>query len=190
MMADDTTDEAEMDNDDESLTVSEAFEFFAERTEREGEKFSEEEGTEVPQHAEAIVADKATDLLKTVTSVDMAYVMADEGEEVARDEMDDALEEAVVDLLAAVGSLKHERDIDIGEAVAERIEFIEAYQTLEEKMQAAETEEETMEVMDEYLTDELAAELGMQMPSERGPTVGSNVDDDEYDPQSVGKAFQ
>lgn len=150
-MADDTTD----------VTVAEAFEFFADRSATEEENFAEENEADIPDHAEVLVADSATDLLKTVTSIEMAFEMADEGEDVAEDAMADSLAEGVVDLLAAVGTLKHERDIDIAAAVEERIEFIRDYEAFEQAMQDADDEEEKVETMDEYLTEELADEMGM-----------------------------
>lgn len=178
-MADETND----------LTVAEAFEFFAERSATEEQNFADENETDIPDHAEVLVADSATDLLKTVTSIEMAFEMADEGEDVAEDAMSDNLAEGVVDLLAAVGTLKHERGIDIAAAVEERIEFIKDYEAFEEAMEQAETEEEHMEAMDEYLTDELADEMGMGQQM-GGPTVGQNVDNEDYDHDEVGRTFQ
>lgn len=176
------------DNND-TLTVAEAFEFFAERSAAEEQNFADRNETDIPDHAEVLVADSATDLLKTVTSIEMSFEMADEGEEVAEDEMAENLAEDVVDLLAAVGTLKHERDIDIAAAVEERIEFIRDYEAFEEAMQDADGEEEKVEAMDEYLTEELADEMGMpQQPA--GPTVGANVDNDDYDHDDVGKSYQ
>lgn len=133
-MADETTDfddsqSASSLNDSsqsesQELTVAEAFEFFAERSATEEQNFADKNEMDIPDHAEVLVADSATDLLKTVTSIEMAFEMADEGEEVAEDEMAESLAEGVVDLLASIGTLKHERDIDIAAAVEERIEFI------------------------------------------------------------------
>lgn len=177
-MADETND----------LTVAEAFEFFAERSATEEQNFADENETNIPDHAEVLVADSATDLLKTVTSIEMAFEMADEGEDVAEEAMADNLAEGVVDLLAAVGTLKHERGIDIAAAVEERIEFIKDYEAFEEAMEQAETEEEHMEAMDEYLTDELADEMGMGQT--QGPMVGQNVDNEDYDHDEVGRTFQ
>ena len=178
-MADETND----------LTVAEAFEFFAERSATEEQNFADKNETDIPDHAEVLVADSATDLLKTVTSIEMAFEMADEGEEVAEDEMAENLAEGVVDLLASIGTLKHERDIDIAAAVEERIDFIRDYEAFEQAMQDADDEEEKMEAMDEYLTEELADEMGMGQQM-GGPTVGANVDNDDYDHDDVGKGFQ
>jgi len=194
---------------DNNVTVAEAFEFFAERSATEEQNFADENETNIPDHAEVLVADSATDLLKTVTSIEMAFEMADEGEdgadsgesasssaepadsagEVAEEAMAENLAESVVDLLAAVGTLKHERDIDIATAVEERMDFIRDFEAFEEAMEKAETEEEHMEAMDEYLTEEIADEMGMGGQI-GGPTVGQNVDKDDYDHDEVGKSFQ
>lgn len=172
--------------DDNDITLAEAFEFFADRSEEEEQAFADENETDIPDHAEALVAAKATDLLKTVTSIDMAYVMADDEADVATEEMEDELAESVVDLLATVGTLKYERDIDIAGAVEERIDFIKQYQQFEEAMEEAETKDEQFEAMDEYLTDELAEEMGV----DQGPKVGQNVDREDYEHDEVGRTFQ
>lgn len=175
-MADETTD----------VTVAEAFEFFAGRSAQEEETFIEENGKNFPDHGEALVADSATDLLKTVTSIDMAYDMAEEDDTVAEDEMAENLAESVVDLIAAIGTLKHERDIDIAAAVEERMSFIEDVEAFEEAMSDAETEDEKIEAMDEHLTEELEEAMGITQPTE----VGDNVDNDDYDHEGVGRSFQ
>jgi hypothetical protein len=175
-MADESTD----------ITVAEAFEFFAERSAQEEETFIEENDTDFPDHAEALVADSATDVLKTVTSIDMAYDMADDEESVAEDEMAENLAESVVDLIASIGTLKHERDIDIADAIEQRMSFIRDVETFEEAMKDAETEEEKIEAMDEHLTEELEEAMGITQPTE----VGDNVDADEYDHEGVGRSFQ
>lgn len=179
------------DNNNDDVTVAEAFEFFAERSATEEQNFADENEKNIPDHAEALVADSATDLLKTVTSIDMAFEMADEGEDVAEEAMAENLAESVVDLLAAVGTLKHERDIDIATAVEERMDFIRDFEAFEEAMENAETEEEHMDAMDEYLTDEIADEMGMAAPDQMGgPTIGDNVDNEDYDHDEVGRSFQ
>lgn len=178
-MADETTDP----------TLAETFEFFADRSATEEENFAEENETDIPDHAEALVVDEATELLKTVTSIEMAREMDDEVDEERAEQMDESLAEGVVDLLAAVGTLKHERDIDIAGAVEDRMEFIEQFEQFEEAMKTAETREEHMEAMDEHLTDEMAAEMGMG-PMDGGPEIGENVDKEDYDHDDVDKTFQ
>lgn len=172
-------------------SFAETIQFFVERSESEATEFAEAEETEIPNHAETLVVSDATDLLKTVTSMDMACDMAEEGEDLPEDEMAETLAEDVADLFASLATLQYERDLDIAEAVEDRIEFVEQVEQFQEAMNEAETEEEQMAAMDEHLTDELAEEMGMgQMQQPQPPEPGMNVDGEDYDHGQEGTEIQ
>ena len=172
--------------DRDEVTVREAFEFFAERSATEAEQFEADEGRDVPQHAETLVVDAANDVLRTITSARMARDMAEEGEDTKEEAMNESITDAIVDLLAAIGTLKFEEDIDVASAVAGRMSFIEDYEAFEQAMRDADTPAEKEKVMDEYLTDEIAEEIGVQT----GVQSGDNVDNDDYDPNAVDRTYQ
>jgi hypothetical protein len=172
--------------DDTPTTVAEALDFFAEQSAEAAEQFEEENDADVPEHGEALVVDEAANLMKTVTSVDMALAVAGEDDEPNREAMDEDLTEAAVDLFEALAVLAYERDIDVAGAIDERIEFVEQYLAFEEAMEAAETPEEQTEAVDEYMTDELADEMGVEM----GPSVGDSVDADDYEHGEIDRSFQ
>lgn len=167
-------------------SFAEVMDFFAERSATEAEQFEDERDTEIPNHGGAVVIDEASSLLRTLTNVDMNEEMADEDDDIDTEAMNDEIESEVVDVLAALGVLQFERDIDIGAAVEERIEFVEQYEAFEDAMADAETDEEHMAVMDEHLTDEMAEKLGIEQP----PMVGESVDADGYDPEGLGRGVQ
>ena len=172
--------------DRDEVTVREAFEFFAERSATEAEQFEADEGRDVPQHAETLVVDAANDVLRTITSARMARDMAEEGEDTKEEAMNESITDAIVDLFAAIGTLKFEEDIDVASAVAGRMSFIEDYEAFEQAMRDADTPDEKEKVMDEYLTDEIAEEIGVQT----GVQSGDNVDNDDYDPNAVDRTYQ
>lgn len=172
---------------DDSLELGEAFQFLAERIETEEDNY----GEDIPNHgAEMVVAD-AADLLQTVTSIEMAHDMAEgeEDTEVDEEQFNEALTDSVVDVVASLAVLQYERDIDIAEGVEDRIDFIKDFAAFQEAMQDADDSDEEMEAIDEYMTEEIAEEVGM--PTEdTAPSIGDNVDSDGYDHDHTGTAFQ
>lgn len=169
---------------------AEMLQFAADQAASEDDDFA---GT-VPEHADRLIVSTAANLQKTLVNVEMteASEQADDPNESA---VQNALEEDVVDIILAIGALKYEYDLDIADALEERIEFMEDFQAFEEAMREAEDEEERMAVMDEYMTDEIAEKMGggmggQQMMSGGMPIEpGDNVDDEDYDHDEEGRAY-
>lgn len=177
-----------MTDETDDLTVEALFDFYSDQTEVEADQFREHEGIdEIPQHAETLVMEDATELLKTVTSMEMAYEMADDEDDVAEEEVTEDVAHQTAVLIGTIGKFAHERDVDVVGAIKDRIDFITDYQDFVEAMNEAEGEDERFEAVDEYLTDELAEELGVQMG---GTSVGDNVDREDYEPSGVDRTFQ
>lgn len=171
--------------DDSTTTLADALQFFADRAEDAEDQYRETEGSDVPDHGEALVVDEAAKLVKTGTSVDMAFEMADDEDDVAVEEMEDDLLECIVDLFEAVGVVQYERDLDIATAVEERIEYVEQYMAFADAIEAAETEEEEMAAIDEHMTEQLEEDL-----MGNSIDIGDNVDADEYSHDDAGRGFQ
>lgn len=173
--------------DNTDLGLEEAFDFLAGRIETEEENY----GEEIPDHAAEMVVADAASLLQTVTSIEMARSMADDDEDAEMDEesFDEALLEDVVDVVASLAALQYETGINIAEGISDRIDFIEDFETFQDAMDEAEGHDEEMQALDEHLTDEIAAEMGLQeQPS--APAIGENVDAADYDHDRVGDSFQ
>lgn len=192
MAAEETT-----DADSTELGFAEAMTFLSDRVAAEESEYEHD----VPDHAPSLVVSEASNLLQTATSIQMARQMDAEGADSTEDGEDDGLDEEgmtesleddVVNIITALAALKHEEGLDIAGAVEDRMAFIEDYKEFEEAMQNADDREEQMEVMDELMTDEIADELGMgpQQMDGGGPTIGENVDRDDYDHDDEGKGFQ
>lgn len=157
----------------DDLTLEETFDFFTDRIESEEEEFD----GDVPNHAETILVSEATGVMEVVQQYKMATKISDDP-----DEMDDAtrqtdIEGSVVDLLMAILTLQHEEGLDIEGAIEDRMELIRDYEQYEAAMDNAETHQEEMEALDEHFSDELAEEMN----AHTAPTVGENVDREDYE---------
>lgn len=166
------------------LTLAEVLDFATEHVEGEADSFD----AEVPDHGDKLVATRATDLLQTVTSMQMAEAMVeaqddapDDAREQARDAAIEDIEQDIVDLFFAVGALNYEYDLDIEGAIAERMRYMESVNAFEDALEDADDREEAMAAMDEELADEIREQVEMQMAMEEGIEAGTNVDDPDYD---------
>lgn len=180
-MTDDT------DEDIEEVTLSGAFEFASEMA---GEEVDQFEG-DVPKHAARLIAARSTDLMQSLINIEMA-----EASEKAQDPEQEQIQKVVVqdavDIFLALGTLVYEYDIDIAEAFEERKSLIEDYKKFEDAISDAETEEEVLDAVDEYMTEELEAMMGGGMGALGGATPlepGDNVDAEDYDHDETGKSF-
>lgn len=172
--------------DENDLTVQEALQFFAERAEEADDQFAGENGNEVPDHGEELVIDKAAALLRTSTSINMAEEMANDEDNLAADEMEGDLLEALVDLFEAIGVVKYERDVDVAAAIEERIEYVEQYMAFADAMEEADTKEEERAVVEEHMTEGMEEDLLLNS----GVEIGDNMDGDDYNHDGTDKAFQ
>lgn len=161
----------------EDLTFGEMMGFIKDRVDEETEDF---EG-DLPNHAAALLVSTSNDLLQTVTNISVVEAN-EEMEDPTDEEITEALAEDAVDVLLALGTLQEEYDLDIAEAFSDRMTFVENYQNFEEAVDGAETQAEVMEAFEEHM-DEDAEELLGQMG------VGTNVDDDDYEPTGVERSF-
>jgi hypothetical protein len=182
------TDETE-DESDAEVTLAEAVEFARGMAADEVADF---EG-EVPKHAPGLIASRGTDLVQTVTNIEMAR--ASERVESPDDEqVQNAVTEDAVDILLALGALAYEYDIDIVEAFEDRMSLVEDYRAFEEAMEDVETRDEAIEAVDEHMTEELSAAMGQGMSGGAlsGATPiepGDNVDDEDYEHEETDKSF-
>lgn len=172
--SEDTTEEAE------ALTFEEMMAFGTDRVEDETSEF---EG-EVPNHAAELLTARATDLLQTLSNIDMRRAH-EETPDPEEEEVRAAVEEDLVDILLAVSAVKYEFDLDIAQAFRNRMEFVSDYKAMQEAMAEAETPEEAQEAIDAHMGE--MAEGGMPMPMDAmqmdgGPEPGDNVDKEDYDP--------
>jgi predicted RNase H-like HicB family nuclease len=169
------------EDETEALTFEEMMEFGTDRVEDETSEF---EGN-VPNHAAELLTARATDLLQTLSNIDMrrAHEEAPDPED---EEVKAAVEEDLVDILLAVSAVKYEFDLDIAAAFEKRMEFVADFQAMQEAMADAETPEEAQEAIEEHMGE--MSEGGMPMPMDAmqmgggGPEPGDNVDKEDYDP--------
>jgi len=173
------SEESEEGGEDE-LTFEEMMEFGEQRVESETAEFS----GDIPNHAARLLAKYASDLLQTITNIEIQ-----EANEDAPDPTDEQVESSVakdlVDIVLAVSAVKHEYDVDIATAFEEHMEFVQDYRAMEEAMEDVETQEEMIEVFEEHMSEHaegnpMAEKMGGGMG---GPPVepGDNVDKDDYD---------
>lgn len=162
---------------EDAITFGELFDFVNSRVEEESAEFS----GDLPNHASSLLVSTANDILQTTTNVDI--VRADEDADNPTDEdIANTLEEGVVDLLLALGSLHSEYDLDVSKALRERMSFVENYKEFQEKVEDVESEEKVMEIFEETM-DEDASELFNRVG------VGDNVDDDDYEHDDTGRGI-
>lgn len=179
-----------MTDEDSEVTLAEAVEFAREMAADETESFK----GDVPRHAPGLLAARGTDLVQTVTNIEMAKA-SERAEDPSEEQVQNAVVEDAVDILLGLGALAYEYDIDIVSAFEERQELVADYKAFEEAMEDVETQEEAIEVVDEYMTDELSEVLGGGMGGGgalSGATPiqpGDNVDDEEYEHEETDKSF-
>jgi hypothetical protein len=163
--------------EEDAITFEELFDFVNSRVEEESAEFS----GDLPNHASSLLVSTANDILQTTTNVDI--VRADEDADSPTDEdIANTLEEEVVDLLLALGSLQSEYDLDVSEALRERMSFVENYKEFQEKVEDVESEEKVMEIFEETMDESMEEVMGGM-----GIEAGDNVDDDDYEPEGVDR---
>lgn len=175
----DTTDETD------ALTFEEMMEFGTERVADEMGRF---EG-DVPNHAAKLLTARTTDLLQTLSNIDMrrAHEEAPDPED---EEVKTAVEEDLVDILLAVSAVKYEFDVDIADAFEERMEFVADYKAMQKAMKDAETSEEAQEAIEAHMGEMAEGEMpmdGMQMQG--GIEPGDNVDNEDYDHEQEDRSY-
>jgi hypothetical protein len=173
------TDETDADDTDESesLTFAEMMDFGVDQIQKEVDNF---EG-DLPDHADKLLACRATDVLQAVTEIEVAQAVVEADDEAAdqdvAERMAEDLAEDVVDVLLAVAAMKFEYDLDIEGAFENRVTLTESYEAFEEAIEDADTREQKAEAMEEHLEDAMVEEMG-----EMGVEAGTNVDAEDYDP--------
>ena len=135
-------------NEGETLSFSEVIDFAVGEAEHGEEQFD----GELPQHSGELVVREASDLLKTITQID--FTIADETkEDYSDEEISGSLSNDVVDLIMAIGAVKHEYDLDIEGAVQTRMTIIEARKNSETQQ----------EFVDELMKDEKFEKMFREM---------------------------
>jgi len=167
----------------DDTTFDDVIEFF---TSRVDEQKMMDDGTEVPDHAEAMVVSDAAELLRTAERADMRSAMEDDETPSEDDEVDSALAEAAVNVITSVFTFAYERDLELADQMREQMDFIEQLEEFTDAMEDAESDAEQRKVMDELLTDEMMEVMGVQ----QSPTIGSNVDSDDYEHDGIGRGVQ
>lgn len=176
------------DDTGEDVTLEEAIDFAQDMAETEVEDF---EG-DVPNHAPALLAARATDLGQTLTNIEMAKA-SERAEDPTDEQVKQAVVEDAIDIFLALGALQYEYDIDLVDAFEDRRQLVADYRAFEEAMDGTETKEEAIEAVDEHMTDELSEVIGGGVGSPLDGatpiTPGENVDGEEYDHEETDKSF-
>lgn len=176
------------DDTETDVTLAEAVEFAREMAADETEAFQ----GDVPRHAPGLLAARGTDLVQTVTNIEMAKA-SERAEDPTDEQVQNAVVEDAVDILLGLGALVYEYDIDIVSAFEERMQLVEDYKAFENAMEDVETREEAIEVVDEHMTEELSQVIGggMGNPLEGATPIqpGDNVDSEEYEHEETDKSF-
>jgi hypothetical protein len=169
------------------VTLEELLEFSEERIDTETEGF---EG-DIPQHAARMLAAYSTDLLQTLSNIEVQ-----EAREDVDDPSDEYISEAVADdlvnVLMAVLATAHEHDVDLVDAVAEHIEFVRDYHAMHEALQDAETKDEAAEAFDEHMGDHAEANPiaeAQETMDMTGIEPGDNVDDEDYEHDHEDRSY-
>jgi len=145
-----------MTDEDSEVTLAEAVEFAREMAADETESFQ----GDVPRHAPGLLAARGTDLVQTVTNIEMAKA-SERAEDPTDEQVQNAVVEDAVDILLGLGALVYEyASIDIVSAFEERMQLVEDYKAFENSMEDVETREEAVEVVDEHMTAELSQVMG------------------------------
>jgi len=195
------------DTESEDVTLAEAVEFAREMAADETESFQ----GDVPRHAPGLLAARGTDLVQTVTNIEMAKA-SERAEDPTDEQVQNAVVEDAVDILLGLGALVYEYDlspestdsganssgdesdtIDIVSAFEERMQLVEDYKAFENAMEDVETREEAVEVVDEHMTEELSQVMGggAGNPLEGATPIqpGDNVDDEDYEHEETDRSF-
>jgi hypothetical protein len=146
-MTDDETD------DTTELSFSEVMDFAVEQTEEEASEFP----GDVPNHAGALLNERASELLQTLANVQITRAHEDL-DDPTDEEITEALAQDAIDIILALGTLKYEYDLDIVEAFQTRKEQIEMFQN-------ADSQQELMQAMMESEAVD-GDELPIAMPDE------------------------
>lgn len=157
--------------DDDPTTFEEFFEFHEAIVEREEEDFP----GEVPDRGISAIIKAAQGFDEIV----MRSAIFDANEEIDEDQYDDvdeALEEQAVDMLAAIGTLQSEYDLDVAAAAEQRMAKTRA-------IEAAESIEELQEALDE-------AGVEMDLVDVGGVEVADDVTRDDYEPDDPDRGIQ
>lgn len=180
-MTDDTVEDVE------EITLSEALAFSSEMAGKEVDQFS----GDVPKHAARLITARSTDMMQTIINIEMARA-SERAKDPTDEQIQNALVEDAVDILLAIGTLVYEYDVDIPAAFAERKSLIEDYTKFEEAIENAETDEEIMDAVDEYMTEELESMMDGGMGALGGARAlepGDNADADDYEHEETGRSF-
>lgn len=180
-MADEATEDAETetneteDTEESTLGFGGMMDFATSQVESEVTEFQ----GEMPNHAGTLLNQRATDVLGTLTNIQVARAH-EEAEDPTDEEIRDALAEDAVDILLALGALKYEYDLDIKGAFEDRKEYVQM-------MEAAETQEELIEAMLEAEgVDKEEVPAGLF----GAPEPGDDVTDDDYEPEDPDRHLQ
>lgn len=176
-MSENNSDESE--EEAEPITFEEIMEFAEGQIGRELDQVD----AEVPDHGAELVVTNASNLLKSQTALRFEESRAENEESFEarpEEERRKDLEEAVVEILLAIGALVHENDLDVADAFRERRDFTESFNAFQDEAADADTHEEIMEAADKHLDEEIGdvQPVGGQ-PMSIEP--GDNVDDEDYD---------
>lgn len=178
---------SEDDTDEESMTLTEAFDFAAQRAAEEVEGFD----GEVPQHAGRLLGSRVGELQKDITNIGMVEA-SEKAETYSDEEVADIIGGSVADVLMAIGALQYEYDLNLGEVFRERVQAIKDYKAFEEAMENAEDQEEAIAAMNEHMTErveEMLAQQAMGALSQGAAeglqaTAQTGEDEDEEPPAS------
>jgi hypothetical protein len=173
-----------MSEDDErseaELELREAIEFGVEQTEAEVDA----QPVDVPEHGGRLLVGRATDAMQAIANIQMLREREDQ-EDPEDDYVKDKIEESLVDVLLAVGSIAYEYDLRVADAFERRKDFIEDFNNYEDALEDAETDQERVNAFEEHMSDH--AEQMNQGPS---VSVGDNVDEEDYDPDHRDRHIQ
>lgn len=172
-MTDEDTDEST------ELSFGDVMAFGVEQSEMEADDFP----GDVPNHAGTLLSQRVSELLQTLANVQITRAH-EEIENPDDEEISEAIAQDAVDILLALGTLKHEYGLDIESAFEARKEQIEMFQSVD-------SQQELMQAMMESEAID-GDELPIAMPGaeETQPEPGDDVTDDDYDSDDPDRTFQ
>lgn len=170
--------DTEQETSDSDISLADVIEFGRNRVEDE----IDAQESDVPDHADRLLVARATDVMKAINNIRMLQQREDK-EDPGEDYVKDTIEEALVDLLLAIGSIDYEYDIRLADAFERRKEFIEDFMAYEEAMEDIETEEAAIEAFEEHVGEHVDT-------TTPGVEIGENVDDGDYDPDRRDRHIQ
>lgn len=151
------------------MTFAHIVELAAEGATRQRDEFD----GEMPDQSDRLLVARVADLADTIR--DIEHRRASESYDEDEETIATLIESAAVDIILATGTLETEYDIDLVEAVEERVEFIEEYHEVRDMLEGAETDAERREILSE--------ELDLLAPED---LTGQDVTEDEYDGEPRG----